>query len=149
MDDKLVGSSLSDGEGDGRTAPHFSYTDTFYEAFPHYLAMGMTYEQYWNGDVDLVRYYKKAQEIKNQRKNQELWLQGMYIYEVLCDVAPIYHAFAKSGTKPRPYSEQPYPLTQEEQEQKEERARQVEYEKGLAIMKTLMKNGGRNGDHNS
>ena len=32
-------------------------------------------------------------------------MQGLYIYEALCDVAPILHAFAKPGTKPLPYSE--------------------------------------------
>ena len=32
----------------------------------------------------------------------------MYIYEAICDVSPILHAFAKSGTRPRPYPEKPY-----------------------------------------
>ena len=74
----------------------------------------MTYDQYWNDDCTLTKYYRKSDEIKRDRKNQELWLQGMYIYEALCDVSPILHAFAKSGTKPRPYSEKPYAITKSE-----------------------------------
>jgi hypothetical protein len=74
----------------------------------------MTYEQYWNGDCQLVKYYRKAHELRNEQKNQELWLQGLYIYDALCAVAPVFHAFAKPGTRPLPYSEKPYPLTKEE-----------------------------------
>ncbi len=91
-----------------------SYTEQFYEHFPFYLAIGMTYDQYWNDDCLLVKYYRKAHELGKQQRNQELWMQGLYIYEALCDVAPILHAFAKPGTKPLPYSEKPYPLTKEE-----------------------------------
>ena len=74
----------------------------------------MTYDQYWNDDCELVVYYRKASELRKARKNQELWLQGMYIYEELCCVSPVLHAFAKPGTKPLPYPEKPYPLTKEE-----------------------------------
>ena len=91
-----------------------SYTEIFYEHFPFYLSIGMTYDQYWNDDCLLVKYYRKAHELGKQQRNQELWMQGLYIYEALCDVAPILHAFAKPGTRPLPYSEKPYPLTKEE-----------------------------------
>ena len=71
----------------------------------------MSYDEFWNQDVALVRVYRKAQEIRDRRQNQTLWLQGLYIYNALCDVAPIFHAFAKKGTKPTPYVEEPYPIT--------------------------------------
>lgn len=147
MDDKLVGSSLSESAGDEENAPRFAYTDTFYKVFPMYLAIGMTYDQFWNDDVDLVKYYRQANEIRKKQKNEELWLQGMYFYEALCDVAPIYRTFAKAGTKPVPYSDAPYALTQKEQEKREEIAEKQEYEKGIALMNALMKrqNGGEHG----
>ena len=78
------------------------YGEVFNTHFPYYLSIGMTEEQYWDGDPELVKYYRKAEEIRNEKRNQELWLQGMYIYEALCDASPIFHAFAKKGTKPRP-----------------------------------------------
>lgn len=83
-------------------------SEVFDEAFPNYLAMGMTYEQFWEMDSTLVIPYRKAYQIQQEQANRLAWLQGMYIYEALCDVAPVLHAFAKSGTTVRPYSEKPY-----------------------------------------
>jgi hypothetical protein len=88
----------------------------FYDQFPYYLSIGMTSEQYWDGDPSLPKYYRKADELSKKRRNQELWLQGMYIYEALCDVAPILHSFAKKGTKPLPYPDHPYAITERDRE---------------------------------
>lgn len=98
------------------SAPILTYTEVFYNHFPYYLAIGMTYDQYWNDDCLLVKYYRKADEIRNKQKNSELWLQGLYIYDALCKVSPILHAFAKSGTKPIPYPDKPYATSEEESE---------------------------------
>lgn len=82
------------------------------------MSIGMTYDEFWNQDVALVRVYRKADELRQRRQNQAAWLQGMYIYNALCDVAPIFHAFAKKGTKPQPYVEEPYPITAAEIEER-------------------------------
>ena len=128
MDSELVSGSLSVCEGsepNGRS-PFLTYTEQFYEVFPYYLSIGMTAEQFWKGDPTLVIYYRKAAELKNERKNQELWLQGMYIYEALCDVSPIMHAMAKKGTKPHPYPESPYAITENQRKREvEEKERKV------------------------
>ena len=113
----MVSGSLSEtkeGERDG--SPSFTYTEKFYECFPYYLSIGMTADQYWNDDAELVKYYRKADELRLERVNREMWIQGMYIYEALCDASPIFHAFAKRGTKPHPYSDKPYPLTNRQHE---------------------------------
>lgn len=97
--------------------------------------MGMTYDQYWRDDPSLVRAYRKAQELKRKWENEQAWLQGMYIYEALCDVSPVLHAFAKRGTKPAQYASEPYAVTRVEQEIKharEEKARQQRYREYLA-----------------
>jgi len=86
----------------------------------------MSYEQYWDADCQLVKYYRKAHEIKKKLKNEELWLQGAYIYDALCAVSPVLHAFAKPGTKPLPYPDTPYPLTKEELEEIEETKRKAD-----------------------
>lgn len=99
--------------------PPSSYTQSFQDHFPEYLSIGMTYDQYWNDDGDLPIYYRKANEIKMKAKNQELWLQGMYIYDALCKASPIFNSFAKAGTKPQPYPERPYgEISSEEQLEK-------------------------------
>lgn len=77
------------------------------EAFPHYLAMGMTPEQYWEQDCTLVKAYRRAYRIRQEEQNRMAWLQGLYFYEALCDVSPVLHAFAKSGTRVKPYSSKP------------------------------------------
>ena len=140
MDSELVSSSLSATEGSGHNSspPHFTYTEKFYESFPYYLAIGMTPEQYWDGDCTLVEYYRKAEEIRNEKRNQELWLQGMYIYEALCDVSPILHAFAKKGAKPHQYPSKPYAISEKQiRQEREEKARKVA-EKGKRFMEALM-----------
>ena len=94
----------------------------------------MSPEQYWDGDPTLARYYRKAEEMRHQRKNEELWLQGMYIYEALCDVSPIFHAFAKRGTKAVPYPDHPYSITNKEREAEKERKIKREQDKAKQYM---------------
>lgn len=83
----------------------------------------MTCEQYWHGDVWLVRAYRKAYEYRLKQQNFDAWLQGLYIYRALCDVSPILHAFAKNGTKPNAYLSEPLPLFEKD---KREEVRQDE-----------------------
>ena len=140
MDSELVSSSLSATEGGGRdsSSPLFTYTEKFYEMFPYYLSIGMTPEQYWDGDSTLLKYYRKAEELRNEKRNQELWLQGMYIYEAICDVSPILHAFAKKGVKPHPYSPKPYAISEKQiKQEREEKERKIA-EKGKRFMEALM-----------
>lgn len=126
-------------EGDGQSVPFSnSYTKKFYEVFPYYLSIGMTPEQYWDGDPLLAKYYYQADELKRKRRNQELWIQGMYIYEALCDVAPIFHAFAKSGTKPVPYTDHPYSLTTKERADEKKLLEKREREKARRYMEAQM-----------
>lgn len=76
--------------------------------------------------------------MRRDRRNQELWLQGMYIYEALCDVSPILHAFAKKGTRPVPYTDHPYPLSDKQvKEVKKDKDREV-FDKGKRLMEAFM-----------
>ena len=140
MDSELVSSSLSATEGSGHNSslPNFTYTERFEELFPYYLSIGMTAEQYWDGDCTLAKSYRKAEELRTERRNQEMWLQGMYIYEAICDVSPILHAFAKKGAKPHPYPSRPYAITEKQiQQEREEKERRLA-EKGKRFMEALM-----------
>ena len=53
------------------------------EWFPYYLALGMTYEQYWRSDPYLTVYYQKAKKMKFDYDNQMAWINGMYIYDAV------------------------------------------------------------------
>lgn len=141
MDSDLVSDSLSSTEGSGgvtAAAPLKTYTEKFNELFPYYLSIGMTEEQYWDKDNQLVIAYRKADELRMTRKNQELWLQGAYIHDAMCRVAPVLHAFAKKGTKAVPYPAEPYSLTEKQAElAQEEKAKKV-FDKGKKMMEGFM-----------
>lgn len=141
MDGKLVSGSLSVNEGSEQSvhSPFLTYTEQFYEMLPFYLSIGMTYEQFWEGDPALTTYYRHANELKIERKNQELWLQGLYIYEALCDVAPIMNAMAKKGTKPRPYPGQPYAVTEKQRKREAEEKERKVAEKGRRMLEMFMR----------
>ena len=90
----------------------------------------MTYDEFWNQDVKLVEVYRKAMELREKRRNQELWLQGMYIYEALCDASPLFRFSMKKGTvKPEPYVKEPYPITATEVREREEREARAKEER--------------------
>ena len=134
----MVTSSES-ADGSGQSAPiSNSYTRAFYDHFPYYLTIGMSADQYWDGDPALTKYYRKADELNRQRKNEELWLQGMYIYEALCAVSPVMNAFAKKGTKPRPYTDHPYALTNRERESERKMLEKRDQEKARQYMEAKM-----------
>ncbi len=116
----------------------FTYTEKFNEVFPYYLSIGMTYEQFWNDDPYLVRFYRKAEELRMEKQNQALWLQGMYFYEAICDVSPILHAFAKKGTTPAPYAKEPYPLNNKQIKRAEKDKDREVFTKGKKIMEAFM-----------
>lgn len=106
-----------------------SFSETFYEHLPYYLSIGMTPDEYFNQDCTLVKYYREAQKLKREERNQELWLQGMYIYEAIGDMSPVLRAFSKKGTKPLPYPTEPYPITKAEVEARKQREEERQAER--------------------
>lgn len=112
-----------DGDDLGESEPSEPPTlaEIFRQAFPYYLAMGMTYDEFWRGDPTLVRDYRKAADMKRHEKNYELWMQGRYIFEAL-RCAPLMVGFPDKGYKVPSgagYPEQPYPLTEKEVRERE------------------------------
>lgn len=89
------------------------YTDIFYENLPYYLAIGMPYDLYWEGNPNLVKVYREREDIKRTIENQKLYLQGYYFYEALLRSSPVINAFSKDP-KPIPYLDNPIPLTEQE-----------------------------------
>ena len=82
-------------------------TKLFEHECPYYMSYGMSLEDYWYGDAYLVKFYRDAYKLKIRYDDVFMWKQGMYIYEALCDVSPILHAFSKKGTKPLQYRIRP------------------------------------------
>ena len=138
----MVSDLLSSNEGGGgdksAAAPLKTYAEKFHELFPYYLSIGMTEEQYWDGDSTLVGAYRKAEELRTNRKNQEMWLQGAYVYEALCRVSPLLHAFGKKGTKAVPYITEPFAITDKQAEYRQEEKEKKNFDKGKTMMEGFM-----------
>lgn len=94
------------------------------------MSIGMTYEDFWFGDASMVRAYRRADELRKRRQNEMLWLQGMYVYEALCDASPLFRtSFSKKAVKPEPYAKEPYAITAEEIREREEREARLAQER--------------------
>ena len=75
----------------------------------------MSIDQFYNQDVTLATVYRRAYDIKNERDNNQLWLQGMYIYDAIS--TSIYNAFCrKAGQQAASYASKPYPINEKQLE---------------------------------
>lgn len=92
----------------------------------------MSYDEYWHGEAYRAKYYRESYELQIKHKDEEFWMQGMYIYDALCRVSPILHAFSKSGTKPLPYPDKPYMSNVNFEPTEEEKQQQIENERLIA-----------------
>jgi hypothetical protein len=86
------------------------------------MSYGMTYEQFWYGDPNMTIAYREAYTLQRRKENEDMWLQGMYIYSAL--QAVIGTAFGKRQIK---YEQKPFdlfPKTKLEVEQEKAQERQ-------------------------
>lgn len=107
-----------------------TYGDIFDELFPHYLLMGMTPEQYWDGESWLKKHFRKAYQIRTEREQRMAdmnnWYMGIYLIRVLQAVPLLVGGLnVKSSTKLPEYPEKPF-FEQAEERKKEEVRKQRE-----------------------
>lgn len=120
-----MGSSLKEAEvssqegGSAETGSPSFILKLFNESFPYYLSIGMTYEQFWDGDPELVRAYRKAEDIRTHRRNWEMWLNGRYIYDSVMRLIPSLNMWKPK--EPIAYMDEPYPLNKKEYEDRQMR----------------------------
>ena len=113
------------GESELSTSPPKPFTEYFELACPVYMAMGMTYELFWLGEPDLARAYRKADMIARRRKNEWLWIEGMYTANALS--ATVGNMFTK-GNKHQ-YPSEPIPITEEEIAERKAREQRAKMER--------------------
>lgn len=85
------------------------------------MAMGMSYQEYWYGNVWSSIAYAEAYRLKKQQENERLWLQGMYFYDALsCALKRFGDGLAgKHSSSDVCYPKEPYPLYQREKTEAE------------------------------
>lgn len=103
-------------DGEVGEPPTKTYTEIFNEAFPYYLSIGMSYELFWHGEPWIVKAYREAEEMRVDRMNYEKWLQGLYIYQGIGALSPIFNPFSKK--KPDEYMKEPIVITERARNQK-------------------------------
>lgn len=111
-------------------------SEQFEEALPYYMAIGMSYDEFWNGDCELTKHYRNAHEVRLKQRNYEMWLQGLYIHDAVGVV--VANALRKKGAKAQKYTESPYPVTPMEQREVKRREELKRYEGSKAKMKLVM-----------
>ena len=111
-----------------------SLAEMFTKMCPSYMAMGMSYDEFWNRNTKVHKAYRLAWEQKKAYRNWEMWWQGGYIYEALIKIAPVMRAaFGKGTVEPGKYSDEPYPMSKKEAEAQQERKRQESMKRMLAM----------------
>lgn len=94
----------------------------------------MTYDEFWYGVPYLVEVYRECHKLYIQRKNEELWWQGVYIKNALESV--LGGMFSKKGSKTPKYPEHPYEMFPKSDKEKEVEA-EKEREKAIASFMNL------------
>lgn len=104
------------------------------DAAPYYLSIGMSLDEYWNGDCHNAVYYRKADKLKRQRANEDAWLQGAYVYSAISALVPVLR-FSMKSHDPIPYLEKPFDLNSAKSDVPVKSKEQIAYETGFAKMK--------------
>lgn len=88
----------------------------------YYMAIGVTYDEFWYGDYCRLKYYVERFRIQKKTLNEMLWLMGAYNYEGHGIV--LANAFSKHSNLK--YPEKPYDVVE-----KTEREKEIEKEEKL------------------
>lgn len=118
-----MGDRLTEEEEPGQTSP-YPYGDMFDEALPQYMAMGMSYDEFWNGEFGTKRACRKAYEIRIEAEQRiadtNNWYMGQYIFSVLQAVPLLVAGLNVKGTSNLPkYPDKPFYETAEEKKREE------------------------------
>lgn len=114
------------GVGGTNAAPPLSLVGVFEKVCPAYMSYGMTYEQFWDGDVSAHKAYREAHKLRMKEQNTFAHIQAAYIYEALCDASSLFRGMKPS--KPQKFRDAPYDIFPEDAARREEEERRQQYE---------------------
>lgn len=117
------------GESRGVSQPTITPLEYLDELFVYAFSIGMTYDQYWYDDPKLLLLFIKAENYKQRKRNNEMWLQGAYVYHAIASLVPVLNPFSKEH-RAKPYLKNPIPITEEERADIE----REKYERFVAYM---------------
>lgn len=114
------------------------YGDIFDEVLPSYMAMGMTYDQYWDGEVGMKTAYRNAYRARIEQEqriaDRNNWLMGQYIISVLNSVPLLVAGLnVKKGANLPQYMEKPIYERMDAEKKEEDRKKYEENQTKLAM----------------
>ena len=126
------------GEDGPKPQSQTPYGDVFDELLPHYLAMGMSYDDYWDGEYGMKTACRKAYQIRiendQRRADLNMWYMGQYVISALRSTQLIVAAGLMKNTPTLPdYPDKPFLEKAEEQKKEEARKQHEEDQSRLAM----------------
>lgn len=85
-------------------APQSNWGKYLSDLCPYFIHWGMTYDEFWHGSLDRLHDYWQANQFSIERRNQELWMQGVYFQEAIAAALD-----AKGKSK---YPDKPHRITE-------------------------------------
>lgn len=133
-----MGDRLTDGKEQPQQTSPTPYGDIFDELCPHYMAMGMTYQDYWDGESAMKKAVRKAFQIRteNEQKlaDRNNWYMGQYLMQVLqCVPLLVGGLNVKRSTQLPKYPDKPYFEKFEAEKKAEVRKKNQEDQTRLAM----------------
>ena len=120
--------SKGDSDEDKNKVAFQSMSEAFRKVFPRYLAIGMSYEEYWEKESWLVKSYREAQKEKRTEKDYYAWLNGIYVLKALQTGVPvILNGIAKQVVTLPEFPDRPIDFS--ENRKKEQEKKQMELQR--------------------
>ena len=85
-------------------APQSQYGTYLDQLCPYAMSWGMSWSEFWFESLDRLHDYWQANQYSIERRNQELWLQGVYIQAAV--------ASCLDSKKRAKYPEKPFRITE-------------------------------------
>ena len=95
-----------------------------------YIVYGMTYEQFWFGDPNMVVAYREAHLLKRKMRNEELWINGLYNYNGFGAVVSTAFGKHREEYVKKPFDIFPKTETEKQLEIREERRKLIAWLNG-------------------
>ncbi len=108
------------------------FSDMLDRSCAYYMAIGVPYDVFWNGDYTSLKFYYEAYNLMLEERNREMWLQGFYVFDAVS--VALANAFKDKGKPPEKYMEEPLRITEMTELEKEQ-----EQEKILEKFKNQLK----------
>lgn len=132
-----MGDRLTEEKKSRQTSPT-PYGDIFDKLCPTYMSMGMTYAEYWDGEVGMKTFYRNAykERVENEYRiaDRNNWYMGQYMMAVLQAVPLLVAGLnVKPSTHLPEYPDKPFFDTFDEKKKEEDRRKAEEDQMKLAM----------------